>query len=92
LRYDCDEQFAIFTVHNSGEAIAPQDAARIFDRFYRTDKARTRQAGGTGLGLSIVKFIVEMFGGNISVVSKPGEGVSFVFTIPRDMNAVTKKA
>ena len=92
LRYDSDEQFAVFTVHNSGEAIAPQDAARIFDRFYRTDKARTRQAGGTGLGLSIVKFIVEMFGGNISVISKPGEGVSFVFTIPRDMNAANKKA
>ena len=84
IRYDSNERFAIFAVHNTGEGIAPQDAARIFDRFYRIDKARTRQVGGTGLGLSIVKFIVEMFGGEISVVSKPGEGVAFVFTIPRE--------
>lgn len=84
ISYDSNDRFAIFAVHNTGEGIAPQDATRIFDRFYRIDKARTRQVGGTGLGLSIVKFIVELFGGEISVVSKPGEGVAFVFTIPRE--------
>lgn len=85
IKYDHNDDFAIFTVHNTGEGITPQDAARIFDRFYRIDKARTRQVGGTGLGLSIVKFIVEMFGGGISVSSKPGEGVAFIFTVPRDL-------
>ena len=85
VKYDHNEKFAIFAVHNTGEGISPQDASRIFDRFYRIDKARTRQVGGTGLGLSIVKFIVEMFGGEISVSSKPGEGVAFIFTVPRDL-------
>lgn len=77
-----EKQFAVFRVHNTGEGISRQDAARIFDRFYRIDKARTRQIGGTGLGLSIVKFIVEIFGGRIFCESGPGEGVAFVFTVP----------
>ena len=89
VRYENNNKFAIFTVHNTGEGITTQDASRIFDRFYRIDKARTRQVGGTGLGLSIVKFIVEMFGGEISVNSKPGEGVAFVFTVPRDLGGPT---
>lgn len=88
VTYDHNAQFAIFTVYNTGEGITAQDASRIFDRFYRIDKARTRQIGGTGLGLSIVKFIVEMFGGEISVSSKPGEGVAFIFTVPRDLSSI----
>lgn len=88
VTYDHNAQFAIFTVYNTGEGITAQDASRIFDRFYRIDKARTRQIGGTGLGLSIVKFIVEMFGGEISVSSKPGEGVAFIFTVPRDLTSI----
>jgi len=92
IKYDHNDKFAIFTVHNTGEGITAQEASRIFDRFYRIDKARTRQVGGTGLGLSIVKFIVEMFGGEISVSSKPGEGVAFIFTVPRDLGSdVTPK-
>lgn len=87
LRYNNDDKFAIFSVCNTGEGISQQDASRIFDRFYRIDKARTRQIGGTGLGLSIVKFIVEMFGGQITVDSRPGEGVAFVFTVPRDLKS-----
>jgi len=83
LSYNCDAKFAIFTVHNTGEGINEDENKKIFERFYRIEKARTRRAGGTGLGLSIVKFIVEMFGGTIRVVSKPGQGVSFIFTIPR---------
>ena len=86
VRCNNDDKFAIFSVHNTGEGISQQDASRIFDRFYRIDKARTRQICGTGLGLSIVKFIVEMFGGQISVDSKPGEGVAFIFTVPRDLD------
>jgi len=83
LSYDCDEKFAVFSVHNTGEGINEDENKKIFERFYRIDKSRTRRAGGTGLGLSIVKFIVEMFGGTIRVISKPGQGVSFIFTIPR---------
>ena len=83
LSYACDDRFAVFTVHNTGEGINEEENKKIFERFYRVEKARTRRAGGTGLGLSIVKFIVEMFGGTIRVVSKPGQGVSFIFTIPR---------
>ncbi|MDD4722686.1 MAG: ATP-binding protein [Acidaminococcaceae bacterium] len=83
LSYDYDDKFAVFTVHNTGEGINEEENKKIFERFYRIEKARTRRAGGTGLGLSIVKFIVEMFGGSIRVVSKPGQGVSFIFTIPR---------
>ncbi|MEG0797675.1 MAG: ATP-binding protein [Acidaminococcaceae bacterium] len=86
LSYSQDEAFARFTVHNTGEGISEQDAQRIFDRFYRVDKARTRQVGGTGLGLSIVKFVVELFGGTIRVVSGKGQGTGFVFTVPRQLN------
>ena len=86
LSYTCDDRFAVFTVHNTGEGINEEENKKIFERFYRVEKARTRRAGGTGLGLSIVKFIVEMFGGTIRVVSKPGQGVSFIFTIPRANN------
>jgi two-component system phosphate regulon sensor histidine kinase PhoR len=71
-----------FTVYNTGEGISPLDAQRIFDRFYRIDKARSRKVGGTGLGLSIVKFVVEMFGGRIYAHSIKGKGVSFIFTLP----------
>ncbi len=74
-----EKQFAVFRVHNTGEGISRQDAARIFERFYRIDKARTRQIGGTGLGLSIVKFIVEIFGGWFFCESGPGEGCLRVY-------------
>ena len=83
ITYNCEPDFAVFTVHNTGEGISEEENKKIFERFYRIEKARTRRAGGTGLGLSIVKFIVEMFGGKIRVSSKPGQGVSFIFTIPR---------
>lgn len=74
--------FVEFTVFNTGEGITAREAQRIFERFYRIDKARTRQIGGTGLGLSIVKFFVEIFGGTIRVESNPGEGVAFIFSVP----------
>lgn len=76
-------QYMKFTVYNTGEGIGHKESEKIFDRFYRIDKARTRQIGGTGLGLSIVKFIVEMFGGTIRVESEPGKGTAFIFTVPR---------
>ena len=59
-----------------------EDRARIFERFYRVDRARSRALGGTGLGLSIVKHLVQAMGGEISVKSALGEGSTFSFTLP----------
>ena len=70
-------------VEDSGSGIPPEDVPRIFERFYRVDKARSRALGGTGLGLAIVKHLVQGMGGDISVQSRLGEGSSFSFTLPR---------
>jgi two-component system phosphate regulon sensor histidine kinase PhoR len=70
-------------IRDTGPGIPPQDQARVFERFYRVDKARSRNLGGTGLGLSIVKHIVALHDGTISVASAPGGGSIFRFEIPR---------
>jgi two-component system phosphate regulon sensor histidine kinase PhoR len=67
--------------------IPEEDQPRIFERFYRVDKARSRELGGTGLGLSIVKHIVTLHGGELSVTSTPGRGSAFRFEIPRGVRA-----
>lgn len=69
-------------IADSGAGIAEADLPRIFERFYKADKSRTRTAGGSGLGLSIVQKIVEMHQGSIAVSSKPGAGTQFTVTLP----------
>lgn len=69
-------------IRDWGPGIPPDDLPRIWDRFYRVEKSRSREGGGTGLGLSIVKEIVEAHGGYVVVQSSPGEGSTFSFTLP----------
>jgi two-component system phosphate regulon sensor histidine kinase PhoR len=75
-------------VSDSGSGIPESEVPRIFERFYRVDKARAREKGGTGLGLSIVKHIVTLHGGEVAVRSRPGEGSTFRFTLPRSRAAL----
>jgi two-component system phosphate regulon sensor histidine kinase PhoR len=75
-------QLEIF-VQDDGPGIPTEALDRVFERFYRVDKARSRDQGGTGLGLSIVKHIVQNHGGKVWVNSEPGQGATFFFTLPK---------
>jgi two-component system phosphate regulon sensor histidine kinase PhoR len=77
VRATHDAQTATLEVVDTGMGIAEKDQERIFERFYRADKARSRELGGTGLGLSIVKHFAQAFGGNVSLTSHPGQGSTF---------------
>lgn len=79
---DSGSEIKIF-VEDSGIGIPAKDAPRIFERFYRVDKARSRELGGTGLGLSIVKHIIELHGGSVGVESTEGLGSKFHFSLPK---------
>jgi two-component system OmpR family sensor kinase len=70
-------------VADDGPGLEPDVAARIFERFYRGDPARTRTRGGSGLGLSIVAAVAEAHGGSVRVDTAPGAGARFVVDLPR---------
>ena len=71
------------SVRDEGIGIAPEHLGRLFERFYRVDKSRSRKLGGTGLGLSIVKHIALAHGGRVAVDSMPGTGSTFYIILPR---------
>ncbi len=75
-------QMASIEVQDSGIGISPEETARIFERFYRVDRARSRDVGGTGLGLAIVKHIAQAHNGTVSVHSQLGKGTTFTVQIP----------
>lgn len=77
-----DKKEAEISVKDDGIGIPREDLPRIFERFYRVDKGRSRELGGTGLGLSIVKHIVQAHGGRVWAESTPGKGSTFYFTLP----------
>ena len=77
-----DEQHTVLTVKDTGIGIPEEEQERIFERFYRVDKSRSKEAGGTGLGLSIIKHAVMIHHGTIRLNSSPGEGSEFIVTIP----------
>jgi two-component system phosphate regulon sensor histidine kinase PhoR len=75
-------QWLLLSVTDNGIGIPATDLSRIFERFYKVDRARTRNAGGTGLGLAIAKHLVEGHGGRIWATSVEGEGSTFYLTLP----------
>jgi len=79
---DCDHKVVRILVSDTGVGIAPKDQKRVFDRFFRADKARSRETGGTGLGLSICQWIAHAHEGQIAVRSTVGMGSTFTVTLP----------
>jgi len=83
LSADAEDDWVAISVSDTGVGIPQGDIPRVFERFYRVDKTRSRRLGGTGLGLSIVRDIVESHGGRVTVESELGKGSTFTVTIPR---------
>jgi len=84
-----DSKDVQFSIEDNGIGIPKEDLSRIFERFYRVDKGRSKELGGTGLGLSIVKHLVQAHGGRVWVESQLGKGSTFYFTLPIRPEAVT---
>ena len=76
------EDNAVMVVEDTGIGISPEEQTRVFERFYRTDKSRTRKTGGAGIGLSISKAIVQSHNGTIRCEREPGVGSKFIVSLP----------
>jgi two-component system phosphate regulon sensor histidine kinase PhoR len=83
VRWRGENGQACLEIEDTGIGIAETDLPRIFERFYRVDKARSRELGGTGLGLAIVKHLVQAMKGSLSATSQPGKGTKFSIRLPR---------
>ncbi|MEO8493495.1 MAG: ATP-binding protein [Planctomycetota bacterium] len=86
IRWHHENGSIIFEVQDTGIGIAPNEQQRIFERFYRVHKARSRELGGTGLGLAIVKHLTQSFGGSVAVTSEVNVGSVFRVTLPQAAN------
>jgi signal transduction histidine kinase len=82
-----EEAEAVLQVSDTGAGIPLRDQARVFERFYRVDKGRSRDQGGTGLGLAIVKHVADLHGGHVTVTSQLGEGSTFTVVLPLTQEA-----
>ena len=82
VRLQTDGLYGTIEIEDNGAGIRPEHIGHIFQRFYRVDKARSRELGGTGLGLAIVKHTAIAHGGSIEVESTPGRGSTFVMRLP----------
>src|SRR4029077_1653685 len=83
VRWHTDDGQVVLEVKDTGIGIPERDLPRIFERFYRVDKARSRELGGTGLGLSIVKHLVQAMHGTVRASSRLGRGTTFEVRLPR---------
>jgi two-component system phosphate regulon sensor histidine kinase PhoR len=84
-----DDTTIVLTIADRGPGIPPADLPRIFERFYRADRSRTRDPGGTGLGLAIVRHLVELHGGQVSAANRPGGGAVFTLRLAAPTPAAT---
>jgi two-component system OmpR family sensor kinase len=84
VRVGSENGFAVVEVADTGPGMTSDEAARVFERFYRSDTSRSRATGGVGLGLSIVAAVTEAHGGAVTANSTPGDGATFRITFPRD--------
>lgn len=91
IGYTEDDAATSVSIKNSGDGIPKDEIPHVFDRFYKTDKSRSRDKGGAGLGLHIVRSIINLHGGDIIVRSVEGEYCEFVFTIPKPQKKGKKK-
>jgi len=88
VSFDVSKKYVTISVIDKGEGIPPEHVIRIFERFYRVDKSRSREKGGTGLGLAIVKHILDGHYTKAEVSSQPGNGSTFSFKLPRSKEVI----